>query len=131
MYSQLESPRHSHDLRLRERWGLFLSLQQPLPPARHLHPAIFQNNLAALLVAMPVLYVASFGAACWWGSGHTDEFGFHTVPAPKIFWPFGWAKMRSPTVVSRAICRLATLRDQPLALHVRADGETLTPCNRR
>src|SRR5579864_4330757 len=85
--------------------------------------------MVALLVGLPVLYVASFGAACRCASGHTDELGLHTVPAPSLYWPFGWAKMRSPRVVSRAICRLATVRRRPRAIPIHADGEVLIPCN--
>jgi hypothetical protein len=81
------------------------------------------------LISLPLLYVASFGAACWWAVDHTDELGFHSVPLPSLYWPFGWAKMRSPRVVSRAICWLATLHGEPLSIPVRADGESLTPCN--
>ncbi len=87
--------------------------------------------IAALLVGLPVLYVASFGAACWWASDHEDELGLHSLPAPSLFWPFGRARIRAPKVVSRAICRLATLCGEPLSIPASADGEVLTPCNPR
>jgi hypothetical protein len=87
--------------------------------------------IVTVLIGLPLLYVASFSATCWWAVGHTDELGLHPVPSPTLYWPFGWAKIRSPKVVSRAICWLATLHGEPLSIPVRADGEILTPCNAR
>lgn len=50
----------------------------------------------AAAVGLPVLYVLSFGPACWWFSGEphepiADEFVWNRWPsAPKVYWPIGW-----------------------------------------
>jgi len=43
--------------------------------------------IAALLLGMPVLYVASFGPACWW---------FSPQVAPQFYWPIGWLAANDP-----------------------------------
>jgi hypothetical protein len=88
-------------------------------------------TLAAVVAGLPVLYVLSFGAACWWASGHPDEIGIRTVPAAWLYWPIGRAKMRLPRAAGKTICRLATLYGEPLPIPITADGETLTPCDPR
>jgi hypothetical protein len=90
-----------------------------------------KRSAVVLLVVALVGYPLSFGAACWWASGHPDEDGIITVPAPFLYWPFGWAKRRFPEIISRAIGRLATLRGESLAIPVTADGEVLTLCSPR
>jgi hypothetical protein len=76
--------------------------------------------IAALLIALPVLYVASFGPACWWLS--TDEIPKisldpgqpYDMPrglaphAPQVYWPLGWMAAHAPRPISRVIFWYAT-----------------------
>ncbi len=43
--------------------------------------------IVALLIELPVLYVASFGPACWWLA--TTPPGGRTAVAPRVYWPLG------------------------------------------
>jgi len=42
-----------------------------------------------VVVAIPLLYVLSFGPACWWFS--TPDNVWPCVHAPKMYWPIGRA----------------------------------------
>jgi hypothetical protein len=59
-------------------------------------------TLVGLLVGLPVLYVLSFGPACWWIATTIQEvpggppIGNNAVYAPRAYWPIGWASIRSP-----------------------------------
>jgi hypothetical protein len=86
-------------------------------------------TLAGLMVNVPLLYVSGFCVACWLGSANPDADGFRCAPAPWLFWPMGRAKIKSPHVFKRAICRLATLYGEPVGIPVTPDGEALTLCN--
>jgi len=48
--------------------------------------------IAALLVAMPVLHVASFGPACW----ITSRTGFYSARLPRIYRPIIWVRDNGP-----------------------------------
>lgn len=71
----------------------------------------------AIVIAIPVLYVASFGPVCWWycksmplrGNSKTT-----VVQAPYFYWPLGWLVMHGPSRVSRAFAWYAT-RGAPVA----------------
>jgi hypothetical protein len=43
-----------------------------------------------VVVAIPLLYLLSFGPACWWFSGDLDNV-WQCVHAPKMYWPIGRA----------------------------------------
>jgi hypothetical protein len=51
--------------------------------------------IAALLIGLPVLYVASFGPACWWRAMTLPDNQSTTV-APRVYWPIGWLAANSP-----------------------------------
>ena len=44
------------------------------------------KRLAAVLLVSPVLYVVSFGPACWLLRGNREN-------APRLYWPVGWVLM--------------------------------------
>ena len=59
-----------------------------------------------MAVVLPVLYVASFGPACWWfhRSGWGGIGGYEQIRiAPKFYWPIGWTAKHSPMPIQRAI----------------------------
>jgi hypothetical protein len=60
------------------------------------------KRTAAVLVAVPILYVLSFGPACWW---FTDRsFGYAFRMPSVAYWPMGWTVRHSPKPVSSAVC---------------------------
>ena len=67
-------------------------------------------------VAIPLLYVLSFGPACWWFSEDDPDLPPGAiVDAPEIYWPIGRAYLEASRFrwggrIRRAIRRYATLR---------------------
>jgi len=51
--------------------------------------------MLATVIGLPVLYVASFGPACWIVSRQGTEEG----RIPRIYWPIGAAALRAPNFV--------------------------------
>ena len=43
--------------------------------------------IVGTLISVPVLYVLSFGPACWWFS---EEISIGIRVAPRIYWPIGY-----------------------------------------
>ena len=88
----------------------------------------------ALLAASPLLYVASFGPACWWfwdegdfawprtgdiaSAGGTIEFNY----APRVYWPIGWVALHGPDSCQRAIQWYATVAIDSIELPTAYDG---------
>src|SRR5262245_17890495 len=67
--------------------------------------------IVALLIGFPILYVASFGPACWWFS--TQPISLPGAPppirnAPRLYWPIGWVESHGPRPLRRAIWNYAT-----------------------
>ena len=73
-------------------------------------------TLAAVIVGLPVLYVLSFGPACWWFTNPGSTYGKINAPlmsaaainmdpssqqptVPHIYWPIGWLADRGPSQV--------------------------------
>ena len=51
---------------------------------------------ATIMVGLPVLYVLSFGPACWWFARDAEFESFVPVRfAPQPYWPIGWTAKRS------------------------------------
>jgi len=81
-------------------------------------------TLVGTVVGVPILYVASFGPACWWftiPSGETCDFPGTNDPLPalrarQLYCPIGWVAVRAPTPIERLLAWYATL-----------DGEVLVP----
>jgi hypothetical protein len=71
--------------------------------------------IAALLVGLPVLYVASFGPACWWFSRSENRYpvlsgALRPLPfAPRIYFPIGWMNAHGPKFIAKPIEWYATL----------------------
>jgi hypothetical protein len=58
--------------------------------------------IVALLIGLPVFYVASFGPACWWFAEEIEvDDGNVYRQANVIYWPIGWVYMRSTSEKSR------------------------------
>jgi hypothetical protein len=76
---------------------------------------------AAVVVCLPLLYVLSFGPACWWFAtkpndkliGSRNNVYKH---APRMYWPLGWLAKFSPRPLDDAIFWIATRRDDLMAL---------------
>jgi len=66
----------------------------------------------AIVVCLPLLYVLSFGPACWWVAKDSDGqsylwsvLGSDPEPhAPRVYWPIGWAAENGPKPVYHLIC---------------------------
>jgi hypothetical protein len=60
--------------------------------------------LAVTIFSMPVLYVLSFGPACWWMAKTVPEFpggppvGANAAYLSKSYWPIGWVAHRYPSL---------------------------------
>jgi hypothetical protein len=86
--------------------------------------------IVSLLLALPVLYVASFGPACWWLSNSAlDDMDFehgsiirsllvrNLFPrAPRIYWPLGWLALNGPEPVRQSLCWYANARKKGIML---------------
>jgi hypothetical protein len=52
--------------------------------------------MMAAVVGVPVLYVASFGPACWWFAEEVEvDDGYVYHRSSVIYWPIGWAYFES------------------------------------
>ena len=69
--------------------------------------------IVALLIGLPVVYIASFGPACWWLSRDVTSGGYRRAPA--VYLPFGWAARRGPEPIQKVIAWYAT-RGGPVVL---------------
>ena len=69
-------------------------------------------TLAALLVGLPLLYVASFGPAIWL-TGLDDPWAPHTAA---IFWPLGRTAVAAPEVIRTPLVWYAGLFARPSAV---------------
>jgi hypothetical protein len=78
----------------------------------------------AALIGLPVLYVASFGPACWWLSESSEPKWARNVlhngrrirdlrvqVVPPAFTPIAWAARRGPLPLFLAVRWYATLRN--------------------
>ena len=59
--------------------------------------------LAGIAFLLPVLYVVSFGPACWLTAGKPDPL------IPRNYAPFGWAIMNAPEPVSIGLQKFALI----------------------
>jgi hypothetical protein len=63
-----------------------------------------KRTTVAVVAALPILYLASFGPACWWMAKTVPEFpggprvGSNAAYVPKAYWPVGWAVERYPSI---------------------------------
>jgi len=56
------------------------------------HPSVALWITVALLVVVPVLYIASFGPACW----ISERNGIGERAVSKVFWPIVWVAETNP-----------------------------------
>jgi hypothetical protein len=74
-------------------------------------------TLVAVVVGVPVVYVLSFGPACWWftvpsGYSNVDEILGAPLPpvaAHQIYWPIGWLATHGPLSIERLLAWYAKL----------------------
>ena len=63
-----------------------------------------KRTLVALVAALPILYLASFGPVCWWVAETVPEFpggprvGNNAAYLPRAYWPIGWATESYPSI---------------------------------
>jgi len=83
----------------------------------------FRWGVIAVVLLLPVLYVASFGPACWW---FTPGSYSATPKVPAFYMPIGWLYFHAPHRgwIARALDRYATL------LRFDDDWEVLVPIER-
>lgn len=73
----------------------------------------FRQRLAVAAIALPILYVAGFGPACWWFSTRINGENY----APRIYWPIGRSIRSVPRPVGTVIVWYANvLSTQPVKL---------------
>ena len=75
----------------------------------------------ASVFGVPLLYVLSFGPACWWFSTYepptVPSFAWGEWPyAPCIYWPFGWLSAHGPQPIRDTINWYATRRSEVVML---------------
>ena len=86
-----------------------------------------------IVVGVPVLYVLSFGPACWWfakpievgswafsGSLAVDQRKMRE--ASKAYWPLGWLVANGPTPVHRVLGWYALLGTDVVVLPTDSSG---------
>ena len=63
-----------------------------------------KRTAAALVAALPILYLASFGPACWWMATTATEvpggprIGSNAAYVSRAYWPIGWGVERYPSL---------------------------------
>lgn len=79
--------------------------------------------LTVALIALPVLYVTSFGPACWWFAS-TDTPGqvFLFPCVSRAYWPIGWLAINGPQPIQWLINWYATRHSEPIMLPTHPDG---------
>jgi hypothetical protein len=60
-----------------------------------------KRTLVAVIVGLPVLYVASFGPACWMTAADPADTTLRAA-LPNVYFPIGWAIIRSEAVAEAA-----------------------------
>lgn len=74
---------------------------------------------AAAILSLPVLYVGSFGPACWWAA-HSHARSDSGTPFWVIYWPLGQVMRKEVPGASRKLGEYGILRMRP-------GGEILVP----
>jgi hypothetical protein len=68
--------------------------------------------IVSLLIGLPVLYVGSYGPACWYWSRHNEDGPGHMRRSElfeKAYLPIWWCAAREPRVLAPTISWHATL----------------------
>jgi len=73
-------------------------------------------TLVGAIVGVPLLYILSFGPACWWftipsSQSGDDPFGvpLPAVQARQMYWPIGWVAVHGPISIERLLAWYAKL----------------------
>jgi hypothetical protein len=84
-----------------------------------------------VVASLPLLYVASFGPACWLWSGTAIYFPRDNISvgapdvlprAATIYWPMGWLVKNGPSGIGRVIKWYARLRIDDIRLPTDPSG---------
>jgi hypothetical protein len=67
------------------------------------------KSMLALCVGLPMLYVASFGPACWWTAPRFYPTIGPARLAPRIYLPLDHIRSRGPKIVGAALNWYATV----------------------
>src|SRR5262245_34115800 len=60
--------------------------------------------IVALVIGVPVAYLASFGPACWWFTSRDPTgYGERYMRVHRMYWPIGWLAENGPGPVGDAI----------------------------
>jgi len=88
--------------------------------------------IVALLIGLPVMYVASFGPACWFAA--TTGVGYRVGPSRPLilYWPLGWCAETWgwENTIGRTVNWYAKAflpHDGSVGLPVRSDGTSWRP----
>jgi hypothetical protein len=81
------------------------------------------------LASLPLLYILSFGPACWWftiPSGDSGNFPGTNDPLPsvrarQIYWPIGWVAVNGPHSLERVLAWYATLGGHEVTVPMTAE----------
>jgi hypothetical protein len=81
-----------------------------------------------VVVGLPVLYVLSFGPACWWLSKPPPP-GYSAIgdtrTAPQFYWPIGWLAMKDPRWSRKIIFWYATRGIDRVMVPCKWDGDSI------
>ena len=81
-------------------------------------------TLAATIIGTPVLYVLTFGPACWWFSNAQANLPERGI-APRFYWPIGWVAANGPDSCRRAIRWYAILETDGVDLPTSYNGSRM------
>lgn len=77
------------------------------------------------VLALPLLYVGSFGPACWWlTEAHIDDgLVWNEIRfVPRLYWPMGWLVQNGSEPVRTAINDYGTFRNDWVLVPSNATG---------
>jgi hypothetical protein len=80
-----------------------------------------------VVVVVPLLYVLSFGPACWWFPREVPSFHGNWFVARQIYRPFGWLRVNGPAPIAKAVAWCATLGREDIALPTGMAGNETVP----
>ena len=81
---------------------------------------------AGTLIGVPLLYVLSFGPACWWFSDWKIGSGDPARVAPQLYWPIGSIAVYSHGGMTyRLISWYSTLLTPSIRLPANSDGDLI------
>ena len=80
----------------------------------------------AMVLGQPVLYLLSFGPACWFASPSPEASLDHMPQVSLFYWPVGWVFVRGNGTVQGSIRWYATRRSKIVLVPTEHDGTSVT-----